>query len=964
MKVKMHRAHSLTLFLSLLSLVAGLALVPFWKQSEQSTLMPQAPSYEGFHDSVDCNYIKGWVWDRNNAATHFEVTVYDGVVPVASGIANQGRLDLNRGSNDYGFVIPTPARIKDGQQHSISVKITGTNISLGNTPRPFNSTTSGCGPTGPTPVPAYEGFHDWVDCNYAGGWARDNNNPNAQLTVLALDETGAVLGTTTASLAYGSVGNHGFGIALPERVKDGFTHSITVKVLNSVFNLANTPRSFNSASLACSTPSPSPTPALPPPGTITMTVRARTPESKNYNFRVQMGNPTISFTPASATQPAKYHAYGNSGIDTWRWNSDNPTPSTTSPPYFQTNYITGYPIQTRATNCAYGTDPRLWDARCTSDSLGYFWKQIDCPSTGSSSVACEDNDRWNGWPGTFNITTFSSPAVWPNLFSQGFGTKDFSNVINAAKLNSIPIQPAANDCLRSADTVWVDDILPANAIRDGNESWSWTYATPAPSIEPSRPQPVVSAASASFSPPPFPSVVSHQSSRLAGTHQHFFYNAVSLEVNAGDTLFAYVYIDPNSPPRELMLQWNDGTWEHRAYWGANKITSWGTNATPSRWWVGNLPPAGQWVRLEVPANKVGLEGHTVNGMAFTLFDGQATWDRAGKSTPVTSTICPPKLGTSPANSFHAYNPDQFATGADYPAVVQVKYSNGATRWFMAFNRMIKWVSTTYQSQSGPVNESEYGTTAADSWQVMWATSADGANWTIHPQMLLRSVNEGQKPWLGVLVQDMIVDEGFFYLLVQDMVHPYLYLVRAPVDVFSSNGPGYVQNEWRIASYPIKANGEYTWQSFPMGVPTDFDLLGAGAYPVMRSQVDPAAGFVKRSTLGRVFSSSSPGASLYLGVTNDWGFLELWRTASLSKPFTYESNLVIEDPSFTGSDFSFRYGFTHYADNTVGSPRILSSGFDWWMAEDLRGSGFGHTTSPNPQDGYSTAGRHTAYLSGF
>jgi hypothetical protein len=46
--------------------------------------------------------------------------------------------------------------------------------------------------------------------------------------------------------------------------------------------------------------------------------------------------------------------------------------------------------------------------------------------------------------------------------------------------------------------------------------------------------------------------------------------------------------------------------------------------------MGPLPPAGQWVRLEVPVELVGLEGREVGGMAFTLWDGRATWDRAGK----------------------------------------------------------------------------------------------------------------------------------------------------------------------------------------------------------------------------------------------------------------------------------------------------------------------------------------------
>ena len=47
----------------------------------------------------------------------------------------------------------------------------------------------------------------------------------------------------------------------------------------------------------------------------------------------------------------------------------------------------------------------------------------------------------------------------------------------------------------------------------------------------------------------------------------------------------------------------------------------------SRRYMGALPAVGQWVRLEVPAAQVGLEGRTLNGMAFSLYDGRATWDR-------------------------------------------------------------------------------------------------------------------------------------------------------------------------------------------------------------------------------------------------------------------------------------------------------------------------------------------------
>ncbi len=128
-----------------------------------------------------------------------------------------------------------------------------------------------------------------------------------------------------------------------------------------------------------------------------------------------------------------------------------------------------------------------------------------------------------------------------------------------------------------------------------------------------------------------PSILAHRSPSNRGLHQHYFEGATeTMHVLRGDGLIAYVYLDPADPPREVMLQWNDGSWEHRAYWGEDLI-AWGSNDTPSRRHMGGLPPTGAWVRLEVPANTVQLEGRDVNGMAFTLFGGSAVWDHAGKA---------------------------------------------------------------------------------------------------------------------------------------------------------------------------------------------------------------------------------------------------------------------------------------------------------------------------------------------
>ncbi len=72
--------------------------------------------------------------------------------------------------------------------------------------------------------------------------------------------------------------------------------------------------------------------------------------------------------------------------------------------------------------------------------------------------------------------------------------------------------------------------------------------------------------------------------------------------------------------------WN---WNHRAYWGVSN-TNLLVNGAGSGRYMGPLPPVGQWVRLEVPASTVGLTDRLISGMAFTLYNGKATWDYAGK----------------------------------------------------------------------------------------------------------------------------------------------------------------------------------------------------------------------------------------------------------------------------------------------------------------------------------------------
>jgi mono/diheme cytochrome c family protein len=161
--------------------------------------------------------------------------------------------------------------------------------------------------------------------------------------------------------------------------------------------------------------------------------------------------------------------------------------------------------------------------------------------------------------------------------------------------------------MERAEYVWIEDDLPPKA-KPSAEAWEWVTGPDHPVLSGRR------------------SMIRH----AAGLSQHYFTNAQpTLVVGAGDVFFAYVYLDPKDPPKEIMLQWNTGDWTHRAFWGENLI-EFGANGTVQRRPMGPLPDAGKWVRLEISAKELELKAGTeINGWAFTQFGGTVYWDKAG-----------------------------------------------------------------------------------------------------------------------------------------------------------------------------------------------------------------------------------------------------------------------------------------------------------------------------------------------
>lgn len=157
------------------------------------------------------------------------------------------------------------------------------------------------------------------------------------------------------------------------------------------------------------------------------------------------------------------------------------------------------------------------------------------------------------------------------------------------------------------EEIILDDNLPDGAMVNEGE-WPWVSKDNAPVFSGDR---------------------AHRQKSDGKKVQHYYLGATHpIAVGSNDTLYAYAFIDTADPPAEIMLQFNDGEWDHRAFWGTDKIM-FGSANSPSRRRLGDLPQPGKWIRLEVPAGAVGLGRGKIGGLSFDQFGGTVTWDKSG-----------------------------------------------------------------------------------------------------------------------------------------------------------------------------------------------------------------------------------------------------------------------------------------------------------------------------------------------
>lgn len=137
--------------------------------------------------------------------------------------------------------------------------------------------------------------------------------------------------------------------------------------------------------------------------------------------------------------------------------------------------------------------------------------------------------------------------------------------------------------------------------------------------------------------------------------QDSFTKGANLVVPKDAKFYVHCFLNPEDIPETIMVQFHTTGWNHRAVWGAAEKIPFGRPNTTEKADMGELPEAGEWIRLEFDADQVGLKpGAKITGFAFTQFGGSVSWDYCGLEAEVNPS-------TDPTYSWNAWKNRDFST---------------------------------------------------------------------------------------------------------------------------------------------------------------------------------------------------------------------------------------------------------------------------------------------------------------
>jgi hypothetical protein len=92
-----------------------------------------ADACEGWVDAVDADAVSGWVCDRRAPERVVEVEIRDGDRPIAvlpAGLYRPDLAEAGMGDGRHAFRFPIAHRLADGREHTLSVRVAGTDVAL------------------------------------------------------------------------------------------------------------------------------------------------------------------------------------------------------------------------------------------------------------------------------------------------------------------------------------------------------------------------------------------------------------------------------------------------------------------------------------------------------------------------------------------------------------------------------------------------------------------------------------------------------------------------------------------------------------------------------------------------------------------------------------------------------------------------------------------------------------------
>jgi len=156
---------------------------------------------------------------------------------------------------------------------------------------------------------------------------------------------------------------------------------------------------------------------------------------------------------------------------------------------------------------------------------------------------------------------------------------------------TVPVEQTEN-------TAWIEGKLPGSFKTEG--AWIWDEA-------------VSRAGSASHT-------------DKEGKSGHSFKTDSTVSIDKDSSIIQYVLLAPDKTPSGIMVKFIfDADKEISVYWEGDEEVFAYTNEYITAWYMGLIPSAGEWIRLDIDCKELDIEKEELIGISFITNNGKMWW---------------------------------------------------------------------------------------------------------------------------------------------------------------------------------------------------------------------------------------------------------------------------------------------------------------------------------------------------